>query len=387
MRFLDKQLVNQATEWSISNLKKTLIKRDESLEFNFDFWNKAQSELLMPIQSEYFSSDKFKCLASVFYGLAKGSYDIPFCSSLAAHSVISTDLFNMFATNEQKEIFGKHFSRCESITAICNSEDGAGSDLKRMKSKAIIQNDGNAIINLLKPCSTNASHAQLLMCSVWIQNQQNKPTLGIVLLKNDEVRAQEIQSKLSGFRTGLTGQVMAQDLKIDFKERSMNLTTGSNQIFKRCFDTERLFIAVMVSGILESIEVEMIEQIHLKESSGFTLSDKQYLQEKLTQIYSNKTYINAILESVFTSNLLDLNSSTKELALLKILVNQNALESIVQFYEFIGHRGYMKDQFCQKLIRDFLGLRYFGGTTELQKNSLYFDLTKKISKTASNKAA
>jgi len=42
----------------------------------------------------------------------------------------------------------------------------------------------------------------------------------------------------------------------------------------------------------------------------------------------------------------------------------------------VGHKGYLKDQICQKVLRDFMGLRYFGGTSELQKNILYTELVK-----------
>ena len=147
-------------------------------------------------------------------------------------------------------------------------------------------------------------------------------------------------------------------------------------IFKRCFDLERLFLGIMVSAILEGVEKEMTEIVAQKESKGFTFHDKQYLQEKLINVYAVRTYINSLIEKITANQNYNLNDYSKELSLIKILVNTDAVTAIVNYYEFIGHRGFMKDQLCQKLIRDFLGLRYFGGTTELQKNNLYAELTK-----------
>jgi alkylation response protein AidB-like acyl-CoA dehydrogenase len=351
------------------------------MQFNLADWQNAQAlglnEVLFRDASE---AEKIRTLASLFFGLAQGSLDLPFCSSLAAHSVISMDLITNFMNPEQCHKYLPLMRKPETIAAVCNSEDGAGSDLRKIRALCEINPDGTAVANIVKPCATNASHADLILASTWIRKAGERDSLGVVILEKNEVKQWSLQSELAGFRTGLTGAIQVQNLELNLPERMIKIkkktVSGELNLFKRCFDMERLFLGVMVSGILSSIEDEMRKHILLKESSGFTHQDKQYLQHKLIDVYTVKVQISSIVNLILSQERLDLNGFSKELALLKILVNEQANHAVTKLYELLGHKGYLKNQICQKLMRDFMGLTYFGGTTELQKNSLFVELVK-----------
>jgi alkylation response protein AidB-like acyl-CoA dehydrogenase len=362
------------------------MERDAKMHFDPSLWAEAQSLGLSKTLQGYDLGSEIRELASMLYGLALGSMDLPFCSSLAAHSVISMDLLVHFATPFQKEKYLPRMRHPDFISSICNSEDGAGTDLRKMKASAAVMESGEALVQFEKPCATNASHADLYLTSVWLESPNQRPSLGVLLLEKSEVSSWSLQEALSGFRTGLTGGVKVQNLTIPLRERLLNFSSGSLNIFKRCFDMERLFLGVMVAGILEGVESEIKETIQAKESQGFTYNDKQYLQEKLLNVYSVRTQIGALVDGILHEQTFDLNSFSKELSLLKILINQEAVGAVTNFYDFVGHRGFMKDHLSQKLLRDFMGLRYFGGTVELQKNNLYQELTRDVGLASRKKA-
>ena len=380
MKFLNQKLVQQCEDWASENLKPSLQQRDDEKSFNLDNWRAAQSLKLNEVLTCADSKKEITDMASMFYGLARGSMDLPFCSSLAAHSVIAMDLINIFTTTEQKNKYHSLMRRPDSIAAICNSESGAGTDLKKMSASAVVSENGTALVNLTKPCATNASHADLLLCSVWEKTANKKDSLSIIVLEKSEVHTTSLQHTLAGFKTGMTGSVKAQNLSINYSERVLQTNVGQLNIFKRCFDMERLFLGVMVAGILDGVENNMMELIEKNESAGFTLQDKQYLQEKLLHVYTVKTNLSLLIETILNSDKFDLNEYSKELCLVKIALNTQAVDAITSYYEFIGHQGFMAQHICQKLNRDFMGLKYFGGTTELQKNNLFAELVRPLKK-------
>ena len=380
MKFLNKNLVNLCENWGADNLKPTLQQREEEAQFNLQNWTSAQSLKLNEVLTGADTKKEVTALASMFYGLARGSMDLPFCSSLAAHSVIAIDLFNTFATKNQKNKYDALMRSTDSIAAICNSETGAGTDLKKMTASAVVSEDGTALVNLVKPCATNASHANLLLCSVWEKAANKKDALSILILEKSEVQTTSLQHTLAGFKTGITGSVKAQNLRLNYSERVLQTNVGNSNVFKRCFDMERLFLGIMVAGILDGVESNMLSLVEQNETNGFTLQDKQYLQQKLLHVYTVKTNLNLLIESILNSDKFDLNEFSKELCLIKILLNTDAVNAITSYYEFIGHKGFMANHICQKLNRDFMGLKYFGGTTELQKNNLFAELVRPLKK-------
>lgn len=381
MKALDPNLIQIAFEWSSRHLRPTLIERDETVQFNMSDWKNAQdlglNEVFFRESSEI---EKVRTLAALFFGLAKGSLDLPFCSSVAAHSVISMDLMTQFMNPEQQAKYLPLMRKPQTIAAVCNSEDGAGSDLKKIRALCEVNEDGSATANIVKPCATNASRADLVLASTWIRKSGDRSSLAVILLEKSEFKQWSLQNELAGFRTGLTGAIQSENLRLNLTDRLIAIkkktSMGEQNLFKRCFDMERLFLGVMVAGILTSIEDEIRGHIVLRESSGFTFQDKQYLQQKLVDVFTAKVQITSIVSLILSQDKLYLNEFSKELALLKILVNEQATLAVTRFYEILGHKGYLKNQVCQKLMRDFMGLTYFGGTTELQKNGLFLELVK-----------
>lgn len=389
MKFLNSVLVNDAIKWAEKNLKSNLIERDETAVFDKNLWISAQNECLTNIHEASISeTQKIRSLASVFFGMAKGGMDLPFCSSLAAHSVISLDLIFKFASYDQKNHYLKRMLKPDFITAICNSEEGAGTDLKKIKASSDPIDQHHSLINLYKSCATNASDADLVLASVWVKSNTSKDSLGVIILEKSEFTSWSLQQELMGFRTGMTGGIKVKDVKIPIQERLLtapNEKYGNVAILKRCFDMERLFLGVMISGMLESIETEAVELIKEKELNGFRFSDKQYLQEKLIEIYSIKTSIQMIVEQILADGKFKIENYSKELSLLKMLINEKAIQVIMSYFELVGHKGYLKNNYCQKLIRDFMGLKYFGGTLELQKINLFEDILRSHSVSSTQK--
>jgi alkylation response protein AidB-like acyl-CoA dehydrogenase len=263
MRNLDSALVQSSRDWAEKNLRPTLLQRDADHRFDPQDWAKIQTlgfnDVLFQSVSE---SEKMRSLASMFYGIARGSMDLPFCSSLAAHSVIAMDLMQQFMKPSQQEKYLPIMRRPDSIASVCNSEDGAGSDLKKIKALAEISLSGQANLRITKPCATNASHANLFLTSAWARNSHAKDSLCVLVLEKDEVQARSLQAELAGFRTGLTGGIEVKDLEICFEERALLLQIKRSDgqelnLFKRCFDMERLFLGDMVAGILDGMEYEM----------------------------------------------------------------------------------------------------------------------------------
>ncbi len=309
------------------------------------------------------------------YTLGKLSLDLPFISSLAAQAAITTELLMKFGSADQKARYLEGIQAGRTLAAVCNSESGAGTNLKSMTSVVSEITDGFGKFTARKPLATNAAGAQLVFVSAW-QQLLGKPkaTLEMFLVQPSREETASVAPTLEAFRTGNCGSLLIQDMGIDLTASRMGPTGTGLEVFRYCFDYERLYLGVLVASVLEGIETTVLEEL----SARPNLRDKQYVQEKAIAVTIVKTQLQSLVNMILSRGLENLGDAQVELALIKMLCADDASTAVQQSCDLMGWRGIRNDSLIGKVSRDFGALRYFGGTVELQKMSIFGHITRNL---------
>ena len=348
-------------------LRLTTAERDRNGRFATDAWQQLSEARLFALldQDEGGVAEAHARMASALYGLAKGSLDLPFSASVAAHLSIASDLLQTFGTREQIHRYLPDMKKGLRIGAICNAEEGSGSDLRLMRSTAAPGPDGLVRVEAHKPCSTNLSIAGLAFVSCFSGEQ-----IRVFLLESGEFEQGALQGELSSFRTGAVGFLKAEAL-LSSAEREIR---DGLRALRHCFHTERFYLGVLVAGLLAGLEQSTGGRVIARKHTA----QRQYLQEKLVGLRVARAKVEALVGQVFSlaGNGSHWEAAAVELSVLKLVLNTEALQAAQGAYQSIGFEAVFQRDDAQRIARDLQALSYFGGTTELQKLQIFQELSR-----------
>jgi alkylation response protein AidB-like acyl-CoA dehydrogenase len=362
-------IFNQHTnflDFANEKLSADLGNRDSAGVFNLDTFKLfAEKKLFMGFDT--LEPTQIDVLQN-YYNIARGSLDLPFTSSLAAHGFVGMLMLKRFGSEELKNRFKSDFETATKISSISNSEGGTSINLKKMNAQIVTKENGQHDLQFTKPCITNGSIANVLMTTIY----HNK-ALELFLLLNDEVEQKAINSQLVGFRTGDTGMVVGKAALPDLLSRRLTGELDTLRALKYCFCIERLIVSVMATGIAHGLEdyIIKISPQALTDTSG---DNKQYLQEKILKLHMTRVQMSSLIETIIHRGSDKIMSSESELAILKLMISNELRAAVYSCIEVIGHWALYTNNVIPKVLRDIQMCSFFGGTAELQKISLYSSL-------------
>lgn len=351
-------------------LRESASLRDQRGAFDMAAWEELRKARLFDLAAEEDTTRRHQIVSSALYGLAKGSLDLPFCASVAAHVAIGTDLLITFGNEWQKARYLPEVLAGNSIMAMCNAEIGSGTDLRKMRSQ--FQDAGQEVVlTAEKPCSTNLSIAGLALVSA----ASAEGEIRVFLLEGQEFQQAPLQDALFSFRTGAVGSMKAENITLVSAEREVAHGLAA---LRHCLHTERFYLGVLVSGLMDGLE----KLVHEKVMGKPVVHEKQYLQEKLVQVRQLRVQLDALMRLCFAKSQggARWEGAAGELSVVKLLLNLDAAAAARSAYEAVGCEAVLLSTHFQRAMRDLTALAYFGGTSELQKMQIFQDLVPRATK-------
>ncbi len=357
----------------------SLLERDREGRFDREIW-KALGSLGL-FNPEMRLEDQIQA----FIGLARGGLDIPLCLSAIAHGAVAVELLRKFGNEAQKARFLRDMVEGNTIAAVCNAEEKAGTDVKGIESKLVLDTEAPESemyqLDLNKRGATNLSYADVVFASVWRKRDLGEPSLEVVVLDGKTLVQESHVDKLVGFKTGITGSARtAETIPIRKEDCQLGPDLNGYKVLKHCFNIERLFIPAILTGVLEGLLQQAVTFVEERKTFGKAISEYQYVQEKVIAIFAKKERMLALIQRIVGSrdglSKSELAPHSKTLALLKMSAVEDSVAAATQFYELFGYQAYKLDHLAQKTIRDVLALKMLGGTKEQQKIILFQELMK-----------
>lgn len=285
-------------------------------------------------------------------------------ASVLVHTDMSATHISRRGTEEQKRKYLPGFVSGEKVAAIAVTEPGAGSDVARLKTRAIRDGD-HYVINGSKIYITNGVYGDVFIIACRT-DPEAKGSRGISLFIVDKgTPGLIIGKKLSkhGDLCSDTAELFFEDLRIPAENLLGELHKGFYAIMDN-FQNERLVLSgYSIGASMKAIELT-IEHTRLREAFGGTLWDLQATRQRLALLASkvsaarSLTYHAAAMDAAGMDCIVEISQA-------KVLACETHVEVVNGCMQLHGGMGYMRGAAIERMVRDARLQTIGGGATEV----------------------
>jgi acyl-CoA dehydrogenase len=281
--------------------------------------------------------------------------------SIAAHYVLN------YGTEEQKQRWLPRMASGELIGAIAMTEPGAGSDLKGIRTKAVLEG-GDYVVNGSKTFITNGSIATLLMLVVRTDPADRARGLSILMVETEGRPGYRVGRVLD--KMGLTAQDTAELFFEDMHVPADCLLGGTegkgmHQLMGD-LPYERLTIALGGVAAMEGAVAETVRYVKERKAFGQAIGEFQNTRFKLAEVTTitrvARTFVDRCIQQLVEGTL-----DTETAAMAKWWVTDMQQQVIDECLQLHGGYGYMNDYVVCRMFADSRVQRIYGGTNEIMK--------------------
>ena len=283
------------------------------------------------------------------------------CAGLLSHSIGLPPIMN-FASDEIKSSVVPQVLSGEKISALAISEPSGGSDVARLKTRAVKDGD-EYVINGSKCFITSGHRADYYTVAV---RTGDIGYSGISLILVERERAgfsRGNKMKKMGWRPSDTCELFFDDCRVPSK----NLLGEENQGFKIItanFQAERLMLTIMAYMTAQLALEQCLEYIKQRKTFGRYLSEHQVIRHNIadmaTEVEVSKEYAYRV-----ASKMRNRQNCIKEISMAKNFATKVCDKVTYQAVQIFGGAGYMRESLVERLYRDGRILAIGGGTKEI----------------------
>lgn len=267
-------------------------------------------------------------------------------------------------TDDQKSRFVPPVLRGEKISALGVTEPDAGSDVARIRTKAVLEGHYYRV-NGSKMFITSGARANQLTCAVRTGGEGYKGVSLLVVEADTPGYTVSKKLKKMGWWASDTALIFFDDCRVP-KENLLGQEGQGFYGIMENFQHERLQLSIMANMTAQMALEESVKYCKEREAFGRTLTGFQVTRHKLADM---ATLVEASREFVYrVAARIDAGESqVKEISMAKnfsCMVSDKVTYDAVQLH---GGTGYMRECLVERLYRDNRILSIGGGTQEIMK--------------------
>ena len=294
------------------------------------------------------------------------SVDSGYRSMFSVQSSLVMNPINKYCSENLKSKYLPKLASGEFVGCFGLTEPNHGSDPSSMETKAI--DDGDSyILNGSKTWISNSPIADVFI--IWAK--LNNKVRGFLLDRDmGGISTPKIDGKLS-LRTSVTGMIQLDDVKVP-KENILNVE-GLKGPFS-CLNDARLGISFGVLGAAENCIDETIKYVQDRKQFGKSLAEKQLVQYKLADMYSE--YNLGLLGCYQVATLVDEKESIPEMiSLVKRNSCQKSLDISRKCRDILGGNGISEEYHIFRHLTNLETVNTYEGTHDIHSLILGKHLT------------
>lgn len=286
-------------------------------------------------------------------------------TSVSVQNSLVNDVFNKFASEEQKQKYLPKLATGDYIGAFALSEPESGSDAGAMKTTATLDGD-EYVLKGSKMWITNAGFADIFIVTATTD----------AAAKHRGVSAFIVEKGIPGFTVGKEEDKLGirgtSTCEINFDNcriPASNRINDEGMGFKIAMVTlngGRIGIAAQALGIAQAAMDEAVKYSQEREAFGQTISNFQSIQFKLADMKAQIEGARLLVYKSAWKKDVGQDYSTDS-AIAKLIAGELASQVADQALQIHGGYGYIRDYKVERLYRDARITRIYEGTSEIQK--------------------
>lgn len=338
---------------------------------NFDLqgWKVLGNEGLwrLPVADQYGGLDgTWWDFAAGFEGLASTVGDLGFLLSIIAHVGCIRALIE-YGNESQKARFLPDLLE-SGIGATAITEEGGGSDVARIRTSASQVEWGYRLMGA-KAHITNAPITTTFILVGRIP-RLGEHDITLFLLSRDMpgINFGE-QEQMFGNGSSPTGEIILNDVDID-EAHILGHKGDGLQMLYNIISLDRMLYGLIAQPFIEPYLNEALSFIHQRHAFKRALAEHQYVQQKIVDI-KTASDIARYISYVALAKLIENDPEASALcSMAKLLGTEGMVMASMHLMQLFGHSGYMEGRIT-KLMRDVMGTRIAGGTSDIQRINIF----------------
>jgi alkylation response protein AidB-like acyl-CoA dehydrogenase len=349
--------------------KRRLVEPGASPELDTGTWKElaAQGFFGLATATRYGGSgETWWEFAAAFEGLSSTVGDLGFLLSIIAQ-MGAIRIISERGSDEQRRHYLPMLVEGR-IAATAATEAAGGSDVSRVRS-ATSGKHRQLRLNGTKTHITNAPIAEVFIILGRDGDRPPKQDITLFVIERGTGVKTSLPETTLGNRNSPTGDIFLQDALIS----PMNVLgvpgDGLSALYSM-LTIDRLLYAIAAAGYLEPIIVSAFERAHARTSFGRRLHEHQYIQEKLVLLKTSMEQARYLAYAALDHLLAGSEEASSLGSIAKLVGTEGLFQASYEYLQLFGHFGYM-DGDVSRFLRDAVGTRIAGGTSEMQKVNIF----------------